>query len=80
MTPLEDYFTIRDERGKIFPIIGMILLVLQVGTSQSSLTFLFAKQLKTEVFLGCNYYNRYVEVIRPRLRQVEIDNAPSTPL
>lgn len=78
--PLDGTLTIRKESGKSVPIVGSVPLVVQIGTSQSTLTFLVDKQLVADVILGCDYCDHYVQSIRPRRFHVEIDNASIVPI
>lgn len=50
--PLKGSLTIRNSSIKTVPLLRKILLVVQVSTSQTTLTFLVAKQLEAEVILG----------------------------
>lgn len=62
---LDGSVTIRNSSGKTFPIAETIYLVFQICTIQETVTFLVSNQLATEVILGCDYCENYVEAIRP---------------
>lgn len=53
--PLEGFFTIINASEKTVPVVGLIVLVVQVGTSQSTMNFLVTTKIATEVILGCDY-------------------------
>lgn len=61
--PLNGPVTIRIASGNIFSIIGTINLAVQIGTSQATVNFLVAKQLDTEVILGCDYCDYITSIL-----------------
>lgn len=52
--PLDGSVVIRNSSPKTVLIVLSIDLIFQIGTSQATVTFLVAKQLVTEVILGCD--------------------------
>lgn len=68
---LDSYLTIRKASGKKVPIVGTIFLVLHIGKSQETITFLLSKRLATQLLIGCHYFEVYVESIQPRLWMTE---------
>lgn len=73
-------FTIRNASCKTVPVVGTISFLVQICTSQSTLTFLVAEQLATELILSCDCCYNFVEVIRHRRSHVEIKNGSIFPI
>lgn len=78
--PLDDHAMIRNASGKPDPIAGTIDLTVQIGTSQTTVTFIVAKQLATSLILGCDFSDLHVDAIRPRRCQVKMDNRSIVPI
>ena len=80
ITPTREEVTIRNASGKPVPILGTIRLSVQVGRKTEKVDFLVAEKLATAVILGCDYCDKYVECIKPRLRLVELDDGSTVPI
>ena len=77
---IKDEPNIRNASGKSVPIVGTIDLMVQIGTSSEYVKFYVAENLATSVILGCDFCDRHVEAIKPRLAIVEMDDGSTVPI
>ena len=61
-------------------ILGIIRLLVRLGSHLSKVPFLVAEKLAAPVILGADFCDRYVEAIRPRKRVVELDDGSTVPI
>ena len=78
--PLPSEANIRNASGKPVPIMGTIDLQVQIGSTLEKVTFLVADKLAVAVILGCDFCDKHVEAIKPRLKIVEMDTGSIVPI
>ncbi|CAN8071373.1 unnamed protein product, partial [Agarophyton chilense] len=59
---------------------GVIDLVIRLGRMVVKLTFIVCRSLAAPVILGCHYCDRFFDAIRPRLKQVELEDGSTVPI
>lgn len=60
--------------------LGTISLVVQLGGHVSRAEFIVCETLEVPVVRGCDYCNKCVEALRPRMKEVELDNGVTVPI
>ena len=70
--PLNYRSDVRDANNKRVRIEGSIYLFVKVGSCTESVRFNVVDKLGTEIILGCEYLDKYVEAIRPRRGIIEM--------
>lgn len=71
---------IRDANKRPIKSLGTIKLVVQLGNHVVMLPFIVCTTLAAPVVLGCDYCDRFVEAIRPKNREVELDDGSTVPI
>lgn len=71
---------IRDANGRRVSIEGIIDLVVELGTRTEVVQFKVNERVGTDVILGCDFCDKHVEAIRPRQREVELDDGTRVPI
>ncbi|PXF44214.1 hypothetical protein BWQ96_05995 [Gracilariopsis chorda] len=71
---------IRDANKRPIKSLGTIKLVVQHGNHVFRLSFIVCTTLASPVVLGCDYFDRFVETIRPKNREVELDEGFTVPI
>lgn len=72
--PLDDDFNIGNASRKPVPVCGSINLMVNIRYITEEVGFFVVDNLATAVILGCDYCDKYIEEIRPRLKIVERDD------
>lgn len=62
------------------PIVWTVDLMVQIGTGAEFVTLLVSDQLETCIILRCDFCNRHVEAINPRLSAIEIGDRHNLPI
>lgn len=70
----------QDANRNPIPSFRAISLVVQLGSHFSPTEFIFYETLAVPDFLGCEYCDKYVEAIRPRMKEVELYNGVTVPI
>jgi len=78
--PLTEDIRVKDANNRSLNILGTISLQVQVGSRAEAISFYVVERLATSVILGCNFCDKHVEAIRPRLRLVEMDDGTTIPI
>ena len=71
---------IRDANKGRVQSLGVITLRVQLGLYQSRVDFVVCERLSVPVILGCDFCDRHVEAIRPRSKEVELDDGTTVPI
>lgn len=71
---------IRDANKRHIKSLGTIKLVVQLGNHVFMFPFIVCTTLAAPVVLGCDYCDRFVEAIRPKDREVELDDVSTVPI
>lgn len=77
---LDKEMNICNASGKAVTILETIYLMFQIGTSTEFLTFLATDRLATSAMLGCDFWDRHLEVIKPCLAMVEMGKGSTIPI
>lgn len=68
--PLKHNVNLRKESGKPVQVRSTIYLVVEIGKIKETVCFYVVDNIATAVILGCNFRNKYVDAIRPRMKIV----------
>ncbi|CAN8068861.1 unnamed protein product [Agarophyton chilense] len=60
--------------------VGVIDLVVRLGPCVVKLHFIVCRSLPAPLILGCDFCDRFVEAVVPRLKRVELDDGSSVPI
>ena len=71
---------IRDANKGRVRSLGVVSLRVQVGLYQSRVDFVVCERLSVPVILGCDYCDRHIEAIRPRSKEIELDDGTTVPI
>lgn len=77
-----DLAPIKTRNAKNRPIntLGVVSLVVDIGGRAEVMNFKVVKRLAVPVILGCDYYDKHAEAIRPRQVIVELDDRTTAPI
>ena len=71
---------IGDANNKPLSMLGIIDLLVRLGTYLVKVDFIVCDRLAAPVILGCEYCDRFVEAIRPRKKLVELEDGSTIPI
>lgn len=76
----DETVTLRNASNKPIYTLGVAHLDVNLGSGRHRVTFIVCDKLATDVLLGCEYCDKYIEAIKPRKREVELDDGTTVPI
>ena len=71
---------IRDANKGRVRSLGVVTLRVQLGLYQSRVDFVVCERLSVPIILGCDFCDRHIEAIRPRSKEVELEDETKVPI
>ena len=71
---------IGDANNNPLSMLGVISLIVRLGTFLVKLDFIVCERLAAPVILGCDFCDRFVEAIKPRKKLVELEDGTTVPI
>ena len=71
---------LRNASNKPMIVCGEVELQVRLGQHTAKAKFYVVEKLATDVLLGCDYCDKYVEAIKPRKRVVEMEDGTEVPI
>lgn len=78
--PLESQLSVRDASSRLVSIAGSIILSVNVESQSAIAKCNVAERLRTEVILGCEFFDAQVEAKRPRKRVFKLTDGTTIPI
>ena len=78
--PLQVEYNVKDANNRRVAIDGTISLAVQVGSRFEIVKFKVVERLGTDVILGCDFCDKYLEATHPRKRPIELHDGTTVPI
>ncbi|CAN8069508.1 unnamed protein product, partial [Agarophyton chilense] len=69
-----------DANNNPLSTVGTVTLVVRLGSFVVKLDFIVCRKLATPIILGCDFCDKFIDAIRPRLKRVEMEDGSSVPI